>query len=156
MHGQAEAGCKVRVRFIPHHDHEIEVFDAVSGKYLGPAHPSDAATDDQRRAHRRRKAAEKRRLARALSAAAEQTRIRYAAVTEAEVPRQLGSLSVAAAERAADQERLADAAELALPDLIPPAAPPDHWATPASLRAQCRPAEPSGHAASGDTRGAEQ
>jgi len=144
MHGEAEVGCKVRVRFIPHHDHEIEVFEAASGKYLGPAHPSDAATDEQRRAHRRRKAAEKRRLARAMSTAAAQTRTRYAAVTGAELPRQLGALSEAEVERAADQERLNGAAELALPDLIPPAAPPDDWATPASLRAQCRPTTPAG------------
>ncbi|WP_406190243.1 Mu transposase C-terminal domain-containing protein [Streptomyces sp. NBC_01017] len=142
MHGEAEVGCKVRIRFIPHHDHEIEVFEAASGKYLGPAHPCDEATDTQRRAHRRRKAAEKRRLARAMSAAAEQTRTRYAAVTEVKPPRRLGSLSAAEADRAADSERLGDAAELALPDLIPPAAPPDHWRTPASLRAKCRPAPP--------------
>ncbi|MFQ6148025.1 Mu transposase C-terminal domain-containing protein [Streptomyces seoulensis] len=144
MHGEAEAGCKVRVRFIPHHDHEIEVFDAASGKYLGPAHPSDAATGEQRRAHRRRKAAEKRRLARALAAASRHTRDKYAAVTEAEAPRQLGALSAAEAERTAERERLSDAADLALPDLIPPAAPPVHWATPASLRAKCRPAERPG------------
>ncbi|MER6686341.1 Mu transposase C-terminal domain-containing protein [Streptomyces olivaceoviridis] len=155
MHGEAEVGRKVRVRFIPHHDHEIEVFDAVSGKYLGPAHPSDAATDEQRRAHRRRKAAEKRRLARAMSAAAEQTRTRYAAVTEAETPQQLGALSEAEAERAAERERIADAAELALPDLIPPAAPPEDWVTPASLRGQCRPAERPGQA-DDDERGVEQ
>lgn len=150
MHGEAEVGLKVRVRFIPHHDHEIEVFEAASGKYLGPAHPSDAVTGEQRRAHRRRKAAQKRRLARALSAAAEQTRTRYAAVTEAEVPQQLGLLSAAEAERSADQERLNGAAALALPDLIPPAAPPDDWATPASLRAKCRPAGPAGTARASD------
>lgn len=155
MHGEAEVGLKVRVRFIPHHDHEIEVFDAVSGKYLGSAHPSDAASDEQRRAHRRRKSAEKRRLARAMSAAAEQTRIRYAAVTEAEAPQQLGALSEAEAARSAERERLSDAASLALPDLIPPAAPPEDWATPASLRAQCRPVERPG-GADHDERGVEQ
>ncbi|MCC3777451.1 Mu transposase C-terminal domain-containing protein [Streptomyces sp. UNOB3_S3] len=155
MHGEAQAGCKVRVRFIPHHDHEIEVYDAASGKYLGPAHPSDAATPEQRRAHRRRKASEKRRLAKALAAASRHTRDRYAAVTEAEAPRRLGALSAAEAERVAERERLSDAADLALPDLIPPAAPPDHWATPASLRAKCRPAEPSGGAGD-DERGVEQ
>jgi putative transposase len=144
MHGEAEVGCKVRVRFIPHHDHEIEVFDAASGTYLGPAHLADAATPEQRRAHRRCNAAEKRRLAKALAAASRHTRDKYAAVTEAKAPRRLGALSEVEAERAAERERLSDAADLALPDLIPPAAPPDHWATPASLRAQCRPAERPG------------
>lgn len=41
MTGQA---CReVRVRYMPHHDHEIDICDA-SGKYLGPAHLADAAT----------------------------------------------------------------------------------------------------------------
>ncbi|MEU2871633.1 Mu transposase C-terminal domain-containing protein [Streptomyces olivoreticuli] len=155
MHGRAETGMKVCVRFIPHHDHEIEVFDAVSGKHLGPAHLADAATPEQRRAHRRRKAAEKRRLVKALAAASRHTGDKYAAVTGAEAPQRLGALSEAEVEQAAERERLSDAAEFALPDLIPPAAPPDHWATPASLRAQCRPAGPSGDTGD-DARGAER
>ncbi|WP_443058246.1 transposase [Streptomyces sp. NBC_00820] len=150
MHGGAEVGTKVRIRFIPHHDHEIEVFDASSNRYLGPAHPSDEATPAQRRAHRRSKDAEKRRLARALAAASEHTNNRYAAVTEAEVPKQLGTLSAAEAERQLARAHLNDAAELALPDLIPPAAPPEDWATPASLRAQCRPTTPADQARPSD------
>jgi putative transposase len=150
MHGGAEVGTKVRIRFIPHHDHEIEVFDAPSDRYLGPAHPSDEATPAQRRAHRRSKDAEKRRLVRALAAASEHTNNRYAAVTEAEVPEQLGTLSAAEAERQLARAHLNDAAELALPDLIPPAAPPEGWATPASLRAQCRPTTPAGPARASD------
>lgn len=86
MHGAADAGTKVHIRYIPHHDHEIEVFDAASGRHLGPAHLADAATPEQRRAHRRRKDAEKRRLARALAAASRHTRDKYAAVTKADSP----------------------------------------------------------------------
>nr|BFD88344.1 hypothetical protein StreXyl84_77450 [Streptomyces sp. Xyl84] len=55
MAGGADAGTKVRVRCLPHHDHEIEVFDATTGKHLGTAHLADAATDEQRRALRRSK-----------------------------------------------------------------------------------------------------
>ncbi|MFD4577933.1 Mu transposase C-terminal domain-containing protein [Streptomyces sp. NPDC058417] len=132
MHGGADAGTKVTIRYIPHHDHEIEVFDAASGGYLGPAHLADTATAEQRRAHRRRKDAEKRRLARALSAASRHTRTRYAAVTQAEQPERLDVLTAAEAAEEAATARLGDAARWALPDLIPPAAPPDHWRTPAS------------------------
>lgn len=38
-----EAGLRVRVRFMPHHDHRIEVFDAATGRYLGPATLADQA-----------------------------------------------------------------------------------------------------------------
>ncbi|MEV6319259.1 Mu transposase C-terminal domain-containing protein [Streptomyces sp. NPDC051776] len=134
MHGGAEVGTKVHIRFIPHHDHEIEVFDAASGKHLGPAHLADEATVEQRKAHRRRKDAEKGRLARALSAASRHTRTRYAAVTEARQPKRLGTLSAAEADRELSEARLGDAAEWALPDLIAPALPPSHWRTPAALR----------------------
>ncbi|MGW3660844.1 Mu transposase C-terminal domain-containing protein [Streptomyces sp. NPDC005151] len=159
MHGGADVGTKVHIRYIPHHDHEIEVFDAVSGKHLGPAHLADAATPEQRRAHRRRKEAEKRRLARALAAASRHTRTKYAAVTEARQPEQLGTLTAAEAADEAARTRLGDAAEWALPDLIPPAPPPDHWRTPASLRTRQRPQGPSAApdgAGSLDTPGEEE
>ncbi|MFE1775596.1 Mu transposase C-terminal domain-containing protein [Streptomyces sp. NPDC059008] len=41
-----QAGGSVTVRYMPHHDHEIDICDA-SGKYLGPAHLADAATPEQ-------------------------------------------------------------------------------------------------------------
>ncbi|MFK8906242.1 Mu transposase C-terminal domain-containing protein [Streptomyces sp. YS-3] len=155
MHGDADAGTKVRIRYIPHHDHEIEVFDVAGGKYLGPAHLADAATPEQRRAHRRRKGAEKRRLVRALSAASEHTRTRYAAVTEAQHPERLEVLTTADAAAETATMRLSDAAEWALPDLIPPAAPPEHVRTPASLRTRCRPGEPADGPGAPDQGGAQ-
>ncbi|MBB5108040.1 Mu transposase C-terminal domain-containing protein [Streptomyces spectabilis] len=134
MTGGADAGTKVRVRCLPHHDHEIEVFDAVTGKHLGTAHLADAATDEQRRALRRSKDAEKRRLARALAQASRRTRPKYAAVTRAEQPKRLGALTSAEADQALTAAHLTDAAELALPDLIPPTTAPSHWRTPAAPR----------------------
>lgn len=47
------AGITVRVRYMPHHDHQIEVFDAVTGRHLGPAHLADQATAEQVKAVRR-------------------------------------------------------------------------------------------------------
>ncbi|MGO4462615.1 Mu transposase C-terminal domain-containing protein [Streptomyces sp. M-16] len=139
MTGLAGAGLRVRVRHVPHHDHEIEVFDAVTDAYLGPAYLADAATPEQRAALRRTRDAEKRRLTRALTAASRRRRERYAAVTRAEEPKRLGSLTeVEAGLELAAGDR-GDLAELALPDLIPPAAPPSHWRTPPSLAARTRP-----------------
>ncbi|MCX5233449.1 IS4 family transposase [Streptomyces sp. NBC_00233] len=42
-----QSGLRVRVRFMPHHQHRIEVFDAATGRYLGPAELADAATPEQ-------------------------------------------------------------------------------------------------------------
>ncbi|MFJ9432077.1 Mu transposase C-terminal domain-containing protein [Streptomyces sp. NPDC101490] len=41
------AGERVRVRFMPHHDRRIEVFDAATGRYLGPAELADQASPEQ-------------------------------------------------------------------------------------------------------------
>ncbi|MGP3634498.1 Mu transposase C-terminal domain-containing protein [Streptomyces sp. 24-1644] len=138
MHGGADAGTKVRIRYVPHHDHEIEVFGAADDTYLGLAHLADEATAEQRKAHRRRKDAEKRRLTRALAAASRHTRTRYAAVTEAKQPKRLGALTAAEADRDLAAARISDAAQWALPDLIEPAPPPDHWRTPPALRTEER------------------
>ncbi|GGT02973.1 hypothetical protein GCM10010206_77010 [Streptomyces cinerochromogenes] len=42
-----QAGIQVRIRFMPHHDHRIEVYHAATGRYLGPADLADQATDEQ-------------------------------------------------------------------------------------------------------------
>jgi putative transposase len=109
MHGRD--GTWVRVRYLPHHDHEIEVFDAATGVYLGPAHLADAATPEQRAALRRAKDAERRQMARVLAGADRQCRElgRYGAVTTAARPRPLRALTAAEAE-----EHLAARGELDL------------------------------------------
>lgn len=71
-------GTGVRARFMPHHDHRIEVFDAVIGRYLGPATIADEASPEQITAVRTARAARSQRLRRDLTAA---QRERYAAVT---------------------------------------------------------------------------
>ncbi|WP_406300151.1 Mu transposase C-terminal domain-containing protein [Embleya sp. NBC_00888] len=128
MHGKD--GIRVRLRYIPHHDHEIEVFDATTHAHLGRAHLADQATATQRAALRRAKDAERRTLAHALAEADRQRRRRYAAVTTATAPRQLGALTAAQAEAELTRSRQADLASRALPDLIPPREPPTTWARP--------------------------
>ncbi|WP_411107701.1 transposase [Streptomyces sp. cmx-4-9] len=135
------AGTGVRVRFMPHHDHRIEVFDATTGRYLGPATVADEASPEQITAVRSARAARSRRLRKDLSAA---QRERYAAVTRPGKPERLGAVSaVEAGAELAEADR-ADLSRLALPDLIPPAAAPPGWRTPPSLAARTRRAPEDG------------
>ncbi|MGQ4719035.1 transposase [Streptomyces anulatus] len=127
-----QAGIQVRVRYMPHHDHRIEVYHAATGRYLGPADLADQATEEQISAVRRARAARARRLKKDLEAS---QRERYAAATRAEAPQRLGALTTAQAGAELSQATDTDLADLALPDLIPPTAPPTGWRTPASLTA---------------------
>ncbi|GAA0906650.1 Mu transposase C-terminal domain-containing protein [Streptomyces asiaticus] len=135
-----QAGIQVRIRFMPHHDHRIEVYHAATGRYLGPADLADQATDEQISAVRRSRAARSRRLKKDLEAS---QRERYAAVNQPEAPRRLGALTTAQAEAELAQAAGTDLAELALPDLIPPAAPPADWRTPPSFATRTMPGWPS-------------
>ncbi|WP_453849083.1 Mu transposase C-terminal domain-containing protein [Streptomyces violascens] len=137
MHGLGR--MRVRVRFVPHHDHEIEVFDAATGTHLGPAFLADAATREQRLALRRARDAERRRLVKALAAADHMRYRRYEAVTEPVAPKQLGALTEAEAQERLSRSGETDLAARALPELIPPSAPPDTWAPPVN-----RPGPPAG------------
>ena len=130
-------GIQVRVRFMPHHDHRIEVYHAATGRYLGPADLDDQATEEQISAVRRARAARTRRLRKDLEAS---RRERYAAVNRPEAPQWLGALTAAQAEAELARTTGTGLSDLALPDLIPPAAPPADWRTPASLAAPGRPA----------------
>nr|WP_234336222.1 Mu transposase C-terminal domain-containing protein [Streptomyces sp. NRRL S-1022] len=134
-----QAGIQVRVRFMPHHDHRIEVYHAATGRYLGPADLADQATEEQVSAVRRARAARSRRLKKDLEAA---QRERYAAVNQPEAPRRLGALTGAQADAELTQRADLDLAQLAMPDLIPHAAPPADWRTPASLAALTTPGPP--------------
>ncbi|MEU4730430.1 hypothetical protein [Streptomyces sp. NPDC023588] len=131
-----QAGIEVRVRFMPHHDHRIEVHHAATGRYLGPADLADQATEQQISAVRNARAARARRLKKDLQAA---QRERYAAVNQPTAPQRLGALTIAQAEAELAQTADTDLAQLALPDLTPPAAPPTGWRTPASLAALTTP-----------------
>ncbi|WP_234336218.1 Mu transposase C-terminal domain-containing protein [Streptomyces sp. NRRL S-1022] len=82
-----QTGMQVRIRFMPHHDHRIEVYHAATGRYLGPADLADQATEEQLSAVRRARAARARRLKKDLEAS---QRERYAAANQPEAPRRLG------------------------------------------------------------------
>lgn len=63
-------------------------------------------------------------------------------MSQPEAPRRLGALTGAQAEAELAQTADTDLAQLAMPDLIPPAAPPAHRRTPASLAALTTPGPP--------------
>lgn len=84
MNGRANAGRQVRVRWMPHHDHEIEVFDARTGAHLGRAVLADQADPEQIRAVQRARISRRNRLARQLKAVEQTRRRRYAAATTPE------------------------------------------------------------------------
>jgi putative transposase len=135
-----QAGIQVRIRFMPHHDHRIEVYHAATGHYLGPADLADQASDEQIRAVRRARAARSRRLKKDLEAV---QRERYAAVNQPATPQLLGALTTAQAEAELAQAAGTSLSDLALPDLIPPAAPPADWRTPPSLTTRTAPGRPA-------------
>lgn len=97
------------------------IYHAATGRYLGPADLADQATSEQVSAFRRARVARTRRLRKDLQAS---QRERYAAATQAEPARRLGALSTAEAEAELAQATGTDLSDLALPDLIPPAAHP--------------------------------
>jgi hypothetical protein len=96
MSGQV--GRVVRLRHMPHHGHEIEVFDARTGEHLGAAHLADAATPEQISQVRRARAERRRRLAADLRAGEKARRVRYAAVTTPGPARPVTALTSAEAD----------------------------------------------------------
>ncbi|GIJ64739.1 hypothetical protein Vau01_122550 [Virgisporangium aurantiacum] len=134
MNGSANAGRQVRVRWMPHHDHEIEVFDARTGVHPGLAVLADLADPDQIRAVRRARTSRRDRLARELKAVEQTRRRRYAAATTPEPARPLGSMTTA--EASAELVDTDDGAlrRQAKPWVVPLGPPAPGWVLPRSAR----------------------
>ena len=132
MNGSANADREVRVRWMPHHDHEIEVFDARSGAYLGRAELASPATIKQVRRARRVRAD---KLARELKAVEKTRRQRYAASTTVQPPQPVGAMTTA--EAAAELSDVDDAGlrSQARPRLVPLGPPAPGWVLPRSAGA---------------------
>ncbi|WP_241838234.1 Mu transposase C-terminal domain-containing protein [Streptomyces sp. CB03234] len=110
--GAGWIGVEVRVRWMPHHAHEIDLYTFRGDRYLGRAFLSDEAGEELRAkvlAGRREHSAE---LRRALQRSGERRRDRYLPATEPELP--------ASATRMTKEEALA---ELAGASRRAPAAP---------------------------------
>ncbi|MFF0746393.1 Mu transposase C-terminal domain-containing protein [Streptomyces sp. NPDC004111] len=119
-------GAKVRLRHMPHHYHQVHLYEAVTGAYLGPADLQNGATLEQKRAivHSRRQAAEKLRQALKRANKSKNERFSPGTATEASLP-----LSPQTDEQAEAELRAARAlpAVEPTPDIRPlPALPHPH------------------------------
>jgi putative transposase len=123
-----QAGVRVAVRHLPHHDMTIEVF-GLDGAHLGSAVLAEAASEEQVRKVRNARTAKARRLRADMKAAERLRRERFKAVTTATPPKRLGALTEAEAETELAES---DAADLRRPDpgYIPHQPVPDGWARP--------------------------
>ncbi|MDH6580725.1 transposase family protein [Kitasatospora sp. MAP5-34] len=124
-------GTKVRLRHLPHHDAQIEVFDAADPtRHLCTAYLADPASEEQRKALRAARQAAARALKADLKAAERLRRDRYSAATTPAAPQPRDALTAAEAQEQIARTNHKDLAARALPDLIPPREPPTSWARP--------------------------
>ncbi|MEU6721706.1 transposase [Nonomuraea sp. NPDC046802] len=143
MTGMGGVGRKVRLRYMPHHDHEVEVFDAATGRHLGPAYLSNQASKQQIAEVQASRRAASKRVNQTLKAAAKKRRVRYKAATEAEPPRVLGALT---AEEARTELEQAEQSHRPLPfnrDLIPLRPPAPGWVLPKQAQPKQPPQVPT-------------
>ncbi|WP_342215364.1 transposase [Nocardia cyriacigeorgica] len=126
-------GTAVRLRYMPHHTHEVEVFDAKSGVRLGTAVLADQAPPETVAAVRRTRNRKARQLRADLAAAEKARRARYAATTTPQPAKRLDTVTVAEAERELADERDQDLARWSRPDLIPLSPPAPGWVLPVDL-----------------------
>jgi Mu transposase-like protein len=124
-----KGGEKVHLRYMPHHDHHVELYEPTTGQYLGSAVMANQAPPAVRREldrARRRQADELRRRQKK----AEQSRkARYAAVNKGPTRR----LDAITQDPAIQQLRDLGGADLStrtLPGFLPLPAPTDGWAVP--------------------------
>ena len=128
---QGRAGDKILLRYMPHHEHHVELYDAKNGTYLGPAMLQNAATDEQRREIRRAADREANRLRTALKRAERQRVERFEGDTTPTTPRPVaGDLTREQAEDLLNGRHQAELEREARPDLtpLPPASP--SWQPP--------------------------
>jgi putative transposase len=137
-----QAGLKVTVCFMPHHTHEIELCTP-HGRHLGTAYLADQATEEQLAELRRTRTRRARRLRDEAKAAEQLRHTRFAPTTVASKARRLDAITATEAVEELTLHHEADLTRLALPDLIPPAPPPDDWAIPETLKARTRPTQPA-------------
>lgn len=122
-------GTGVRIRYMPHHGQEIEVFDT-TGTHLGTAVLADAASADTRAQVHRARARTARRLRADLAAAERARRVRYASSTVPERAKQLDAMTESEATAVLSAGEGDDIARWARPDLIQFDPPPPTWRLP--------------------------
>ncbi|MCP3771318.1 DDE-type integrase/transposase/recombinase [Streptomyces sp. MAR25Y5] len=124
-------GTRVRLRYLPHYDGQIEVFSTEQpGRHLGTAYLAEEATLEQRRALASVREQKARALKADLKAAEKLRRTRYTATSTPDAPRPRHVVTGQQARVEIARAKATDLAARALPDLIPPRDPPAGWARP--------------------------
>ena len=135
-----QVGRSVRLRWTPHHEHEVEVFDARTQQHLGAATLADQATPEQIAELLRAREQRRKQLAADLRAGEKSRRIRYAATTTAAPPQRVTAVTAAQAAAelgdADDRQMQAEARPLLMP-LRPPA---PGWVLPRAAATPVKPA----------------
>ncbi|MCC3773034.1 DDE-type integrase/transposase/recombinase, partial [Streptomyces sp. UNOC14_S4] len=118
MHGRA--GEKVVLRYLPHHDHRVELYTPDTHRHLGSAFMAEQATPAQIRDLKRAQRREADRLRAQLKKAEKNRRIRFAAATEPAPPQPLTAMTeTEALDQLRDLGRPFDLSAEALPDFLP-------------------------------------
>jgi putative transposase len=115
-------GTIVRLRWMPHHAHQAEAFDADAGEHLGPAMLADQASPEQIRAIGRARGARKARLEADLRAVEKTRRQRYAAQTTPGPAQPVGAVNAAEADAELADSGDEELVRAARPRLLPPRA----------------------------------
>ncbi|MFD4612728.1 Mu transposase C-terminal domain-containing protein [Streptomyces sp. NPDC058440] len=135
MHGHGSAGEMVRLRHEPHHYHRVELYDADTLTYRGPAFRSDEMSPRQARSLRNARRREADRYAAKARRARKNAKPRYAATSVAATPEPLNrpTASQAAAQLRQLQTPEADLHTEARPDLLNRPTPSStRWTKPLS------------------------
>ncbi|MFF4234032.1 Mu transposase C-terminal domain-containing protein [Streptomyces sp. NPDC001820] len=123
-------GLKVRLRYMPHHPHQVELYDAITRRHHGSGYLQDQASEHQLQELRRTRRRAAARLRTALKKAEKNIQERYAAVTIPTTPRRLNTLTQAQADNALRELREQEIASETQPDVrrLPP--PSASWNRP--------------------------
>lgn len=145
--GVGRIGLEVRVRWMPHHSHEIDLYTFRGNRYIGRAFLSDEAGEELRAkvmGDRREHSAE---LRRALQRSGERRRDRYLPATEPQLPASAQRMTrlEALAELAGTTRRAPGAARRRAEPYSPLTPVPAGWVRPGKSTA---PADPSSEDAS--------
>ncbi|MEV7283025.1 Mu transposase C-terminal domain-containing protein [Streptomyces sp. NPDC093252] len=125
-----KVGEKVHLRYMPHHDHNVELYDPATGQYLGSAVMANQAPPAVRRELDRARRREADRLRRRMEKAEKNRKARYEAVNKGPARR----LDAITEDQAVQELRNLGGPDLhsqALPGILPlPQPTDDGWAQP--------------------------
>ncbi|KUL27363.1 hypothetical protein ADL12_30420 [Streptomyces regalis] len=129
---QGRGGTKVLLRYMPHQERTVELYDAKDETYLGPATLQNEASPEQRRDVKRAAEREASRLRTALKRAERQRRERFEADIVPTTPRPVSDLTQEQAAELLDGRRQDELARQARPDLAPLPEPTPSWQNPSA------------------------